>query len=1105
MTGASLNKEADNLADETPKNDETRSVTRAGHEGLGAKETGECLDKSNTADAQGDQPQTPEFEITIFRKENGRSISKHISLNADGEVVKDGSHCAMSSGAATRRRFRNLSEFAALVSALAPCEAIALGRLRQDIGESALLVAEDRRERALDGTISRTKQYLGFRPGAPAIMLLDYDLDSVTAKIRARVEELGGFVQAIRHIIPGFENVGYVERKSTSSALFNEESLEEFEGSGGVHLYVPVADGSDIKRALEVIQARAWLAGFGAIKVSKSAAVLVRSIVDISVGAPERLIFEGAPTLAKPLKQHPRDAIAIEGDVLDTHLALGDLTVDEKRLFERMVSAAEQAVKPVLDEIREIAIERAVADAIARGVPEARARDHATKTYSQSANRILFPTQSFLFDDPQIGTVSGGDILANPENFAGKTCADPLEVNDKHGRVMRNKAVVVVGEQHGDVLVYSQLHGGIRYILRHDEGSIRDAIEKATPCDLNLVPKFIEMMCAGDGASPVSEAVESTLLELVGKKTKAGKKAVKAELKKARDARTAHRRESGIANNDTRRVVVVDGNNLAQTADEVLRVLVEGTTDISNKSGQLVIPGWVEYEQLRHGRKFVTQTPCITVLSSAALLDHLTREISFVRNTAKGPVPALPPKALLDAILSRTQYPGLQTLRCVVAAPFLRADGTIASAEGLDARTGIFHHRDPRCDLTHMIATPTRDDALTAVKTLRELLVEFPFADRPADGSTGVDESVILAGILTCFVAGAVNRAPGFGVTANAAGTGKSYVFTLISLLATGRDAAMHQAPKDDHEFDTIIEGAVMEGQAHLFVDNVTKTLGNSARFCQVLTQRWMKIRPFFSKGADLEIENILNVWVNGINLRVTDDVTRRFLLANLVTSMERPEQRRFETSPEDLIRRDRGRYVGAALTIMRAYACAGFPDVKGRDGKKCAPLASYEDWSRYVRQALVFAGCADPVASQEALREGDPTRDLFRRVAESWSSFLTECNVSGKMRGIERHGIAVGDVIKQINLYQRYATDPDGDESAQEKAARELWSAMREIAPHAKDDVQIAAQLGTWLKKHEGRIFGNRQFLSERHDGEKTNRWILKNLSAADLGDDLA
>lgn len=484
------------------------------------------------------------IEITIFNNTNNKSISKHIFLNDEKKVVSDGSHCAISRGTAQRFVCALAQEFADMISHLQPHAAIALGRLRPDIGDSAPLVAEKYLNSEKQGTISRTQKYIGYRKGSPAVMLLDFDQKAMTPANKKRLEELGGFEGAIAHIIDGYSKVARVIRRSTSSGLYNDETGETYGDSGGLHLYLFVADGDDTERALKVLQQRSWLLGLGWIYVSAAGSLLVRSIVDVSVETPERLVFEGSPTLDQPLAQRERPADATEGALLDTRKALQNLSSVEKQEYERLVAEAKLAAKPDAEKVVKKAIEKAVKEAVANGIPEARARAAAEKTYSNNANRVLLPTQIFLFDNPEIGKVTGADILTNPKRFDGETLADPLEVYDAAGSIMRNRAICLIGKQHGDVLIYSQLHGGLRYILRHDLESLREII-LTTPKE-SLVAVFIRALVAGGADSPVSQSDESILVSEVAKKSGAGKRAINTEIAEARDRRNSSRKSAEL-------------------------------------------------------------------------------------------------------------------------------------------------------------------------------------------------------------------------------------------------------------------------------------------------------------------------------------------------------------------------------------------------------------------------------------------------------------------------------------------------------------------------------------------------------------------------------
>jgi hypothetical protein len=105
-----------------------------------------------------------------------------------------------------------------------------------------------------------------------------------------------------------------------------------------LHIYIAVKDGTDIRRFLRAFHVRCWLAGFGWMMVSKSGALLERSLVDRMVGGAERLVFEGAPILVKPIRQDQdrRRSVAIEGSVLDTVTACPPLTIREKAKARRI-------------------------------------------------------------------------------------------------------------------------------------------------------------------------------------------------------------------------------------------------------------------------------------------------------------------------------------------------------------------------------------------------------------------------------------------------------------------------------------------------------------------------------------------------------------------------------------------------------------------------------------------------------------------------------------------------------------------------------------------------------------------------------------------------
>jgi hypothetical protein len=260
------------------------------------------------------------LEIASLRKSDG-PLSKRIELGFDGTLISDGSACTLTRGTASRFRFTRLTELAELIEDFGSNQALTLGALRPDLPARVEVVTE----RVLNGAsspnaIARTTDYFVYRSGEPALALVDYDLKGMPKSVADRITELGGLWPSLLSVMPWAADAGRLARGSSSAGLFRTDTGQRLPGTGGIHLYLAVEDGDDIERFLRTLHARCWLAGLGSLMVGRSGQLLERSIVERVVGSPERLVFEGAPILVRPLGQdaESRRSIASEGKLLDT-------------------------------------------------------------------------------------------------------------------------------------------------------------------------------------------------------------------------------------------------------------------------------------------------------------------------------------------------------------------------------------------------------------------------------------------------------------------------------------------------------------------------------------------------------------------------------------------------------------------------------------------------------------------------------------------------------------------------------------------------------------------------------------------------------------------
>ncbi len=167
----------------------------------------------------------PPIEITALTKIGG-PLTKRITLLPDGSLHSDGSACVMSRGSAKRARFDNLESFAEHIGALASHEAIALGALRHGIPENVQIdtkknLKEINGSAALD-LIARTGDHIIYRPGQPALALLDYDTKGMPTAVADRIKAAGSFWSALVSVLPDLETAGRVERRSTSAGIHRD-------------------------------------------------------------------------------------------------------------------------------------------------------------------------------------------------------------------------------------------------------------------------------------------------------------------------------------------------------------------------------------------------------------------------------------------------------------------------------------------------------------------------------------------------------------------------------------------------------------------------------------------------------------------------------------------------------------------------------------------------------------------------------------------------------------------------------------------------------------------------------------------------------------------
>jgi putative DNA primase/helicase len=331
-------------------------------------------------------------------------------------------------------------------------------------------------------------------------------------------------------------------------------------------------------------------------------------------------------------------------------------------------------------------------------------------------------------------------------------------------------------------------------------------------------------------------------------------------------------------------------------------------------------------------------------------------------------------------------------------------------------------------------------DAEAALALLEGLLEDFCFANEES-------RTVALSGLITPVARGAMAVAPLHAINAPAAG-------------------------RDEAETEKRLVGAAITADQIISIDNLNGELGGDF-LCQLVERPLTTARILGGNNADhmRRIENRTTVFANGNNITPCADVVRRTLMCSLDTNMENPYEREFKNDPLNRILVDRGKYIAACLTIVRAYLAAG-------ELVKLTPLASYEEWSRTVREPLVWLGKADPVKTIDDTRDEDPELVSLAAVMAELQKLLD----GGLM--------TVGDIKDAACEREDDQSSFDGGRYGRPPTYRrpELRQVLIDAAG-TRGEVD-SRRLGYFLKRYKGRVVSGMKLITKPDRHSKQQAW---------------
>ena len=308
------------------------------------------------------------------------------------------------------------------------------------------------------------------------------------------------------------------------------------------------------------------------------------------------------------------------------------------------------------------------------------------------------------------------------------------------------------------------------------------------------------------------------------------------------------------------------------------------------------VVSWVDESQpsKAHAIDDVTASPpAVPIIKPHSLLTLRLRLEGTFQFCGGNMLHTKPPSDVLAGILDNP-YSKFPKVSGLLTAPVVRHDGSYLFERGVDDVTGLYLHRAwPHKDLIRAEGMTSH----TASKLYRHVADTLFGETEFTDGKGGLNEAVAMAQMLTTIQRKMMDYSPAFNITANIQGTGKTTLARMIYVVATGQDMPVYTLPNDNDEARKQMLSILIESPSSVCYDNLDDgAVLKSPVMSKVLTS--MEFADRILGGSRMaKVPTNTTFCITGNNIRVNQDLLRRFLECKLTSSEPKPEQRSFTNS----------------------------------------------------------------------------------------------------------------------------------------------------------------------------------------------------------------
>lgn len=379
--------------------------------------------------------------------------------------------------------------------------------------------------------------------------------------------------------------------------------------------------------------------------------------------------------------------------------------------------------------------------------------------------------------------------------------------------------------------------------------------------------------------------------------------------------------------------------------------------------------------------------------------------------TSHAEIPVQVPTEGARAVMSAPGLESLREVQAVVHTPAVRPDGTIALTHGFDAPSGLYYAPGEDWPDPPDLDAPRVAERLTAT-----LWSELPFIDE-------CDRALTLALALTGVLRPTLPFPVPWGIiTGNRRNIGKTKLARSLACLALGRVPSPLPNNMNATEFQKQLVAAAKAQLWVLYVDNQTKTFGNS-HLAELVTSMRLGARIF-------QTHDRVDVPFRTFGLTTMNDgaVDLDFESRTAFVRLERDPNETFRpttTSPDVLVERDPNGFRMDLLAIYAEYTKAGKPN-------NIEPWPRFEQWTHEVAGCVEWATGVNPLSGSEAylaeLKENNnPTRDLLEWICHTLGHRQT--SLAGTLIERRKHptaeGVELDAILSEIEEREQRERDP--------------------------------------------------------------------------------